>query len=61
MNYSLTLIDSLYKLKIIEVKIMNKKIAINKNFSKKIKKKQSSIDVTKIKIDKYNRKNSQLN
>lgn len=61
MNYSLTLIDSLYKLKIIEVKIMSKKIAINKNFSKKIKKKQSSIDVTKIKIDKYNRKNSQLN
>lgn len=61
MNYSLTLIDFLYKLKIIEVKIMNKKIAINKNFSKKIKKKQSSIDVTKIKIDKYNRKNSQLN
>lgn len=61
MNYSLTLIDFLYKLKIIEVKIMSKKIAINKNFSKKIKKKQSSIDVTKIKIDKYNRKNSQLN
>ena len=36
MNYSLTLIDSLSKLKIIEVKIMSKKIAINKNFSKKI-------------------------
>lgn len=34
MNYNLTLIDFLYKFKIIEVKIMSKKIAINKIFEK---------------------------